>query len=70
VALVTIKPAHTPHEKNGEHPGHFFSFVELWFWVVVSTAEPVAQSSAQHGLTVNNSTINVKIAHRNFTQQM
>jgi hypothetical protein len=38
--------------------------------VVFSPDAFAAQSSAQHGLTVNSSTISVNIAHRNLTQQM
>jgi hypothetical protein len=69
-ALATTKPAHAPHEKNGEQPGHSFSFEEVLLGVVLSADAFAAQSSAQHGLTVNSSTISVNITHNNFTQQM
>jgi hypothetical protein len=65
ITLATTNPAQVPHAKNGEQPPHSFSVEEDL--VVVGLDE---QSSAQHGRTVNSTTISENNIHKNFTQQM
>jgi hypothetical protein len=66
--LTATNPAHAPHEKNGEQPGHSFSFDWAGWFFSVDVAS--LQSSAQHGFTVNSNTISVNIKQKNFTKQM